>query len=109
MKYCCTESKRIGTCYHEFQRGKFDGSFWHKDSLLLSDDNLYNLNLAAIFKSVIDSYDECGETEITQKQWDKIYIKASEMGGEIKIVIDEINCWAENVFHDEKVFTILGI
>lgn len=109
MKYCCTETERIGTCYHEFQRGKFDGSFWHEDSLFISDDNLYDLHLAPIFKSVVNSYDECGETEITQEQWNEIYIKASEIGGEIKVVIDEINCWVKNSFQVEKIFTILGM
>lgn len=109
LKYCCSESERIGTYYHEFQKGRFNGTFWDKDSLLISDDNLYNLNLAAVFKNVVPSYDECGETEITQEQWNKIYIKASEIGGEIKIAIDEINCWAQTVFQDEKVFTILGL
>lgn len=33
MKYCCTELDRKGTCYHEFQKGKFKGSFWKEDSL----------------------------------------------------------------------------
>ena len=41
MKYCITAAERCGTCYHEFQRGKFGKFFWNKtqfweeDSLLL--------------------------------------------------------------------------
>ncbi|WP_035790501.1 hypothetical protein [Clostridium beijerinckii] len=53
MKYCCTESNRKGTCYHEFRKGKFTGSFWNEDSLLIHDDNLYSLHLADIFRSVV--------------------------------------------------------
>lgn len=83
MKYCCTETERVGTCYHEFQKGRFDGTFWHKDSLLISDDNLFELHLGDIFKSVVKTYDEYGETEITQEEWNEIYGKACELGGEI--------------------------
>ena len=44
MKYFCTEDKRVGTCYHEFQKGKWDEhTFWKEDSLLLSDDVLVDL------------------------------------------------------------------
>lgn len=109
MKYCCTESDRKGTCYHEFRKGKFEGSFWKDDSLLIHDDNLYILHLADIFRSVVPSYNEYGETEIIKEQWNEIYRRASEIDGEIKIAIDEINCWAEIVFNTEDVFTILGI
>jgi len=116
VKYCYTESDRKGTCYHEFQKGKFNGSFWkedslliHEDSLLIHDDNLYILHLADIFHSVVPSYSEYGETEIIKEQWNEIYNRASEIDGEIKIAIDEINCWAKIVFKTEDIFTILGI
>lgn len=109
MKYCCTESDRKGTCYHEFQKGKFKGSFWDKNSILIRDDNLYDLHLAELFCSVVPSYDECGETEINQEQWSEIYLKASEIGGELKNAIDEIDLWAKNIFKTESVFTILGL
>ncbi|CDM69838.1 hypothetical protein CM240_2721 [Clostridium bornimense] len=58
MKYCCTELDRKSTCYHEFQKGKFNDSFWEKDSLLIHDDTFYVLNLADLFYSVVPSYDE---------------------------------------------------
>ncbi|WP_253287444.1 hypothetical protein [Clostridium bornimense] len=62
MKYCCTELERKGTCYHEFQKGKFNDFFGEKDSLLIHDDIFYILNLADLFYSVVTSYDESGET-----------------------------------------------
>ncbi|AGF57241.1 plasmid rolling circle replication initiator protein Rep [Clostridium saccharoperbutylacetonicum] len=109
MKYCCTESDRKGTCYHEFQKGKFKGSFWKEDSLLMHDDNLYNLHLEDLFLSVVSSYDACGETEIDQEQWKEIYRRGLEIDGEIKIAIDEINSWAKIVFETNNIFTILGL
>lgn len=109
MKYCCTESERKGTCYHEFQKGKFSGSFWNEDSLLIHDDNLYILHLADIFRSVVPTYNIYGETEIVKEQWDEIYNIVSASDGEIKIAIDEINSWAKIAFETEEKFTILGI
>lgn len=109
MKYCCTESDRKGTCYHEFQKGKFNGSFWDKDSILIDDDILNDLHLAELFHSVIPSYDECGQTEVSQEQWHEIYLKASKIGGEVKNAIDEIDLWTKNIFKTENVFTILGL
>lgn len=66
VKYCCTEQQRKGSCYHEFQRGKFKDTFWHEDSLLLHDDILYQLSLGEFFRNIIPSYCDYGETEITR-------------------------------------------
>ncbi len=109
MKYCCTESDRKGTCYHEFQKGKFNGSFWKEDSILIHDDDLYMLHLADIFRSVVPSYNVYGETEIVKEQWNEIYRRALEIDGEIKIAINELNFWVKMVFETEEMFTILGI
>lgn len=70
---------------------------------------MYNLNRADLFHSVVPLHDEYGETEITQKQWNEIYLRASEIGGEVKGVIDEINFWVKTIFQTETIFTILGI
>ena len=41
MKHCILEYQREGTCFHEFQKGQFDGkTYWKSNSLLLSDDKL---------------------------------------------------------------------
>lgn len=109
MKYCCTEAEREGTCYHEFQKGKFHNMFWERDSLLLHDDNFRRLHLGELFKSVIPAYSEYGITEVNTVQWNEIYNKASELGGETKAVIEEINCWMEQIVQESDVVTILGI
>ena len=34
MRFFCVESERKGTCYHEFQKGKWDEkTVWKADSL----------------------------------------------------------------------------
>lgn len=109
MKYCCTELERKGTCYHEFQKGRFNDSFWEKDSLLIHDDIFYNLDLSDLFYSVVPSYDESGETEITLSQWNEICFRASEIGGEIKVAIKEVDSWAKTIFENYDVFTIIGV
>lgn len=43
MKYFITEEKRKGTCYFEFQKGKFKGKFWLQDSLYLHGDKFDEL------------------------------------------------------------------
>ena len=109
MKYCCTELERKGTCYHEFQKGKFNDSFWEKDSLLIHDDIFYILNLADLFYSVVPSYDESGETEITLNQWSEICLRASEIGGEVKVAIKEVDSWVKTIFEAYDVFTIICV
>ena len=40
MKYCITAAERCGTCYHEFQRGKFGKFFWNKTQFWEEDSLL---------------------------------------------------------------------
>lgn len=49
MKYFITNSEKIGTCYHEFYKGKWDGeTFWKEDSLLLHDEVMFSHNLEGV-------------------------------------------------------------
>lgn len=110
MKYFCTNSERKSSIYHEFQKGKWDGrTFWKDDSLYLYDDILYSLNIGELFLSIIPNYDELGETEVNESQWNKIYKSAELIGGEVKAVIDEAEVWARETFRVYSMFTILGI
>ena len=43
MNYFITNSEMIGTCYHEFYKGKWDGEiFWKEDSLLIHVEEAIN-------------------------------------------------------------------
>ena len=113
MKYFLNDTERRaagGTCYHEFHRGKWDGkSYWYADSLNIHDDWIWSLGLARLICSVIDYYDEYGETEVNAEQWKKIYEGAEKIGGELFEAVKEVAPWAEDNFHQHEVFTILGI
>lgn len=110
MKYFITETERNGTCYHEWYKGHFDGiSFWEKESLLISDDILYQLNLERIFNMFIPDYDSAGECEVKKEQWELIMKKAVEMGGELFECLKEADIWVRNTFEKYDVFTMIGL
>lgn len=110
MKYFCTEKERKGTCYHEFQKGRWDGkTFWKEDSLLLDDDIHWQLGLGKLFKELLPHYDAYAETEVSRRQWDAIIQRARESGGELQIAIEEADTWIRKELGAEECFTILGM
>lgn len=110
MKYFCTESERIGTCYHEFYKGKFDGvDFWKADSLLIHEDIHYAIKFEELIRFVITKYNPVGETEVTQEEWNMIYNEAFIRGGELRDAIFEANSWVEDTFKEYEVFTMIGM
>jgi hypothetical protein len=91
MKYFCYVSDRVGTCYHEFYKGKWDGkTFWKSDSILLHDDTLEELQLYKAFTAVLPDYDPYGETQVNQSQWEAILDYASQLDTEAKP--DHVEC-----------------
>ena len=110
MKYFISDSERHSTCYHEWQKGCFDGrTFWKKDSLLLSDDILVQLELDILFNISLGNYDPYGETKVSKNQWEVILNKSAEIGGNVAECILEADVWVQDTFKEHKVFTMLGI
>lgn len=110
MKYFCVESERKGTCYHEFQKGRFETmEFWKEDSLLIHDTVYGEIGLRVLIESVIKDYDYCSNTEVTKEQWNRIYDSAIARGGELKEALLEANAWVEDTFEEYEVFTIIGL
>lgn len=110
MKYFCTVSNRVGTCYHEFYKGKWDGkTFWKSDSILLHDDTLIELEIYKALSAVISDYDPYGETKINQSQWEDILNYSSQLDTEAKIALTEAKIWVNETLENEEYFTILGI
>lgn len=111
MQYFCNADERKGTCYHEFYRGKWDGSdFWNEKSVLIHDDVLRELELYRAFEAVIPVYDYFGKTEITQKEWMLIQqYTRDHLSGKAQEALDEIIGWIDDTFLAENVVTILGI
>ncbi len=110
LQYFCRESERKGTCYHEFQKGKWDEhTFWKTDSLLLSDEVLVELKLSRLFKKAIEEYDAYGPVRVTKEQWAAVSKLSETAGGKQWEAIREADVWVQNCFETEEVFYILGI
>lgn len=98
-----------GSCYHEFYKGRWqDGKYWNAQSIFLHDDELF-AELEELLYYTISDYDPYSNVEVNRKDWDKVVEKAKEKGGKTYAIIIEANNWAENVFAEHDVFTILGI
>ncbi len=109
MKYCCTNNQRTGSCYFEFQKGKFADKYWLANSLYLSADIFDSLNLYQVFASVVPEFDYYGITEIDKEKWAQIKQITEKSGGVVKDVITEIDLWVSRFLLTEIVFTVLGI
>lgn len=106
MRYCCTNDQRGGTCYFEFQRGRFKGVWWKDTSICLDSNEFDRLHLEEILPPEFDYWDV---TVITPSQWQQVCSKARNIGGEVQEVIEEIDAWAQNCFQTESVFSICGM
>lgn len=106
LNYCCTNRQRRGSCYFEFQRGRFQGIYWKETSIYVDADDFDRLLLYRIFPPEFQYY---GETFITASQWHQICLAAREIGGEVQAITAEIDPWARDCFRAEPVFTILGV
>ena len=111
MKYFVKRSEKKGTCYHEFYKGKWDGStFWKEDSIFLHDDVMFEQKgFVEAMKKVVPHYDPYKETEIKKDEWIKIGTIMQNADQESKELYDEANEWLEQVFQENNCFTILGL
>ncbi len=111
MKYFIENSKRKGTCYHEFCRGKWDGAtFWKEDSVFLHDDMLDQCGgFVDAILLIIPDYDRYGPTEVSAADWWKIGKAIRQSDRSCLELYEEVSAWAAEVFKSEECFTILGI
>lgn len=111
MRYFLDEVQRKatgGTCYFEFQKGKFRNNFWLKDSLCLHADFFDSLNLYELFSNSIEDFCYYAPTEVSKEQWDVLVAKSKENEHWMD-VIEELAPWAEESLTKHKCFTICGI
>lgn len=109
MKFCVTNNERQGSCYFEFQKGKFHNTHWNENNLCLSADVFDELGLYNLFSNVIMQFNYYGPNEITLKQWLQIKGESEKIGGKAMDVIKEIDIWVNTVFPNETIISILGI
>ena len=112
MKYFVYEGDRKasgGTCYFEFQKGKFKNKFWLKDSICIHADLFDELSLFQLFADSIGMFDYYGPTNVIKKtQWN-IIIENSKKNEQWKAVVEELTPWVDECFTEHECFTICGI
>ena len=109
MKYFCRDHEREGTCYHEFQRGKWDGSsHWKADSLCIHDDVMIEIGLDALLARCIPGYDPWGPTAVLLAQWNEVCRLSKQSGGPVAEAMVEADRWVR-ADAGMTEFTILGI
>ncbi len=111
MKYFLDEVQRKitgGTCYFEFQKGKFRNKFWLKDSLCLHADIFDSLMLYELFSDSIENFCYYALNEVNEEEWQNLIAKSKE-NNQWNSVIEELRPWVEECFTKYKCFTICGI
>ena len=111
LKYFVSNSERQGTCYHEFYKGKWDGTtFWKENSIFLHDDTLLACNgFTEAIAAVIQSYTPLDVTEVSSDQWMEIGKIIEEKDQNTKALYQEAAKWTDITFESYDRFTILGI
>ena len=111
MKYFLNEAQRKttgGTCYFEFQKGKFRNKFWLNDSVYLHADTFDALMLYELFSDSIENFYDYSPTEVSKGQWETLVVKSKENEYWTDI-IEELTPWVEECFTKHMCFTICGI
>ena len=115
MKYFTDNFGRRGTCYHEFTRGRWDGTtHWSDESLYLRDDymsdlKLYELVFKPAFSELGKTFSRWGMNEVDRELWNNMLSHAMDVGGEVWELFAEITAWAEKALAGDECFYILGI
>ncbi len=111
MKYFLSPTERKsqgGTCYFEFQKGKFKNKFWLKNSVYIHANVFDSLGLCSLFSNSIDKFYYYGPTTVSIKQWNTLVKNSSEYE-HWNNVIEELRPWVEECFTEHSCFTIIGI
>ena len=98
-----------GTCYFEFQRGRFQGRHWLERSVYTHMDQFDRMGLPELFSEALPHFDYCGLTEVTPAQYEKLNALAMDRRGETAELFRELDHWVQDCFFTENVFTICGI
>ena len=108
MRYFIPASERQGSCYFEFQPGRWRGRCWLPGSILLADERWEALRLTELFGGVLPEFDYFGVTPVSRGQWERIAARSRDEA-DWRAVIDEAAPWAEASFARHGVISILGL
>ena len=77
-RYFIPASERQGSCYFEFQPGRWRGRFWLPGSILLADERWEALRLTELFGGVLPEFDYFGVTPVSRGQWERIAARSRD-------------------------------
>ena len=98
-----------GTCYFEFQRGRYRNKHWLDRSVFLHVDQFDHLKLHELFSEALPHFDYYGLTEVTQAQYETLKALALAQSGETAQLFRELDHWVQDCYCTENVVTICGI
>ena len=78
MRYFIPASERQGSCYFEFQPGRWRGRCWLPGSILLADERWEALRLTELFGGVLPEFDYFGVTPVSPGQWERIAARSRD-------------------------------
>lgn len=112
MRFFITENdrQRLGsTAFIEFQKGEYDGSCWHIDSLCMSEDIFADLKLRRFFTMYLPQFDYYGLTQVTGSEFEKLLDMSKDFSTDVYSCMTELKNWAGDKEGDEILFTICGM
>ena len=117
MRYFITEDerKRSGsTAFIEFQKGRYDGSCWHIDSVCMDEDLFGELHLRRFFSMVLPQFDYYGITQVSVTAFEKLKDAAINFSSDVCECLNELEDWVKAKDEDMKgdndiLFTICGM
>jgi len=111
MDYICMNHERIGTCYHEFIPGEWDGkTFWDDDSLCMHDEIFDDFpEFLKLWMQAVPDFESCGISRMDLHQWKTLRDAARTQRGVSADFVSEMEPWMENAFRKAAFITILGI
>lgn len=112
MKYFIDETARKAShssCYIEFQKGRYQGRNWLRDSISIHDDLWNEMRLSELFGKALPAFQYYGVTVVERREWERIVRLAGAPACRWGEIVQELAPWVQACFADNDAFSILGI
>ncbi len=109
MKYFVLPKNLTGTCYHEFQTGKYKNLHFDKTSIYLPERIMDEYKFGEFLSRVVPKYNYFGPSIVTKDVWEKILTESEKEDDTIQEIIEEMRVWGNNSIDLYGCFTILGV
>ncbi len=117
MRFFITEDERKksgSTAFVEFQKGGYDGTCWHIDSVCMDEDLFSDLHLRRFFSAVLPQYDYYGITQVSVSSFEQLKTAAINFSSDVCECLNELESWIkerseETEADSDILFTICGM